>query len=159
MLQKRKYYEQLFVRIYKFWCTFRLFDFFFCGIDSSYCSNSFVQGFTMKRILIFLAFFTFLNADYYYEKDGLCVISLHQRTGGGWCFNRSDDGSEICRSRAKYGNFVNGFYLDPDGNCVVMPVLEDSGLSYDNYTLLIGLTAIVFGGSILLVIVSFARRF
>jgi hypothetical protein len=95
----------------------------------------------MKKLL-FMSIFLFLTfshsaeqADYLNTKTNKCVYNLtpfHSKPTG-WCFTDRSSGSTKCNKNIKYSRFINGFYINDDGLCVMFEDLQKTGMTYNQY--------------------------
>jgi len=73
------------------------------------------------------------RADYLNTNNNTCVYNLEPRPSRGWCYiNRSDEQAE-CDWSAKYSDFIDGFYLNDQGSCVMFEDLQRTGMTYNQF--------------------------
>ncbi len=103
----------------------------------------------MKKIL-FASIFLFsitIQADYLNTKTNKCVYDLipYHSQNKGWCYTKRSDDSAHCSKTLKYTHFINGFYIDNNGNCIMFEDLQKTGMTYSQFQFQEALLANMFG--------------
>jgi len=122
----------------------------------------------MKRLILILSFVSFLNADYYYRIDNICVYDVYERYTQqgdqlGYCYYKSSNSKKKCNRYATLDDFADGYTYSNgactktqsnnnggvDANCSnkedfgIFPSNTALGMSCNDYWLLIGFMALL----------------
>lgn len=89
----------------------------------------------MKKIFftsIFL-FLTHSHADYLNTNNNRCVYNLTPNQSTGWCYTNRFNDKTRCNKNAKFDDFINGFYRNDQGQCIMFEDLQKTGMSYSQF--------------------------
>ena len=105
----------------------------------------------MFRVIIFIAMiFSASQADYLNYNNNHCIYNLTPKQNDtGWCFTDRNTGNDKCNRRLNYNRLLDGYYLDDNGNCVLMPNLLVTGLSASQWRFQLALLGNLVGFTLL----------
>ena len=101
----------------------------------------------MKILFISIFLFSVTQADYLNTKTNKCVYELipyHSQVKG-WCYTKRSDDSVHCSKTLKYTHFINGFYNDSNGNCIMFEDLQKTGMTFNQFQFQQALLANMYG--------------
>ncbi len=103
----------------------------------------------MKKLL-FTSIFLFSmisHADYLNTKTNNCVKDLvpYHAQNKGWCHTNSANGNHFCKKTQKYTDYLNGFYNDKNGDCIMFEDLQKTGMTFSQFQFQQALLANMYG--------------
>ena len=89
----------------------------------------------MKFVLLVFVSFFILKADFLALRDrNHCVYNLEpKQNSSGWCYRDRNRDKDRCDRFAKIDDFIAGYYLDDNGNCILKKNLKITGLTQNQW--------------------------